>query len=215
MKRNGPGGCWGRLLARHLVQLPGGQVAGDGEDCGDGEQCVGGVVGQVGPALRFAAALVPVVVCCVEGRDGEQQRGEGVEVHGLEEVAVEEGGEGAGSSAARALQVEPGVDGAAGIDGVAVGWEAEEQGCHCRDACERGSRVGANYCAAAWIAGLDCTAGFHYAEFPYTGFHHIGFHYARFHYARFHYTEGLPYTATPRMRRDCLISLMRLKWYWK
>ncbi len=66
------------------------------------------------------------VASAVEQGHGQQNSGEWIEMKGLKQVAVEESCEGAGRSTAGAEEMEVSKDGAAGIEGVLIGWEAQQ-----------------------------------------------------------------------------------------
>jgi hypothetical protein len=105
-----------------FLRLGSGQVAGEGED-GREEENGGDKPGvEAGPAF----------IADGEGDVGEQEREEkdqeGVLVEGFGEVSVQEGGEGSGGAATRAEEACVLMDGAEGVEGVAVGREAVQDG---------------------------------------------------------------------------------------
>lgn len=111
------------------------KIAGDGEDGSYSQESVGGV-----GLSSCIEGREPGSACKIEQCRGEEDSGERVEVEGVTEVAVEQRGEGAGRSTARALQVKESVDGAARVERIAVGWEAQKQGAkgdRCDPACGR------------------------------------------------------------------------------
>jgi hypothetical protein len=95
------------------------------------------MVGWVG-AQRPACEDASIAGSSVEERDGGEQRDECVEAEGFGEVTAEQSRERACGSAARADDVQVLVDGAAGIEAVERGWEAQKDcDSECCDDCWR------------------------------------------------------------------------------
>ena len=85
----------------------------------------------------MSSEQVDVAAGGVEGCDGEQKSGEGVEAQGIEQVAVEERGESSGGTAAGAIEVEVLVDGTLRIEVVLRGWEEGQERDREDDGCGR------------------------------------------------------------------------------